>query len=77
MVGRAPGGGYGGARARASAQGGSFRVQRGRRGGLTRLMRRSGEEGTGNQHLQTVQIGPAHQVMAQQSQLNKAVSHLH
>ena len=40
-------------------------------GGFTRLMRRSGEEGTGNQHLQTVQIGPAHQVMAQQSQLNR------
>ena len=33
-AGRAPGGGYGGARARASARGGSCRVQRGRRGAL-------------------------------------------
>ena len=55
--------------------GGAFEGSGG--GGFTRLMWRSGEEGTGNQHLQTVQIGRAHQVMAQQSQLNKAVSHLH
>ena len=33
-TGRAPGDGYGGARARARAWGGSFRVQRGRRGAL-------------------------------------------